>query len=166
MANDQLDFDDIRTYVDQNIYRYKMMQHVTLFTVNLILFIIFSAVAIASAVASGRFADLDLLQKTSNPTVFMALALPMIGWMVGVILHGAALFLNSRYGERTLRGQLAMRAMGRKLADAASDQSETKEKPKREVGEQYVRLSDDGELIPDEQQSSAKAPEAHRSARG
>jgi hypothetical protein len=165
MADDQLEFDEIRSYVDQNIHRYTMMQQVTLFAVNLILFIIFAIAAIAAAVASGRSADLNLLQKNSDPAV-VALVLPLVGWMVGVILHGAALFLNTRYGDRTLRGQLAMRVMGRKLADAASDQSETKEKPKREVSDQYVRLSDDGELIPDEQQSSAKAPEAHRSARG
>jgi hypothetical protein len=59
-----------------------------------------------------------------------------------------------------------MRAMGRKLADAASGNSEIGQKPKRESGDQYVRLADDGELIPDEQQSSAKAQKAQRSARG
>ncbi len=62
-----------------------------------------------------------------------------VTWGIGLFLHARMLYLESPKGLRQLEARLAMQAMEQLAANETA-------KPKRE---QIMRLSDDGELVPD-----------------
>lgn len=148
------DYGAIREYVEKHLPRYKVTTKLTLFAVNLILFVVFTVITLAAASSAGVLAtigqDLANLQKTTDPAA-VAVILPLIGWLTALILHGVTLLMDTKMAERQMRAQLAMRAMGHKLSEAVSQPAE---KPKRG---QAMRLSEDGELVPVDEEAERRA---------
>lgn len=148
------DYGAIREYVEKHLPRYKVTTKLTLFAVNLILFVVFTVITLAAASSAGVLAtigqDLANLQKTTDP-IAVAVMLPLVGWFTALILHGVTLLMDTKMAERQMRAQLAMRAMGHKLSEATSQPAE---KPKRD---QAMRLSEDGELVPVDEEAESRA---------
>ncbi len=149
MDNNQIDYSDVRRSVEQGLKREKMMMRLITFVVNLIMFIVFSIIVVAVAAANPELGK-AILEK-NNP-LGVLVALPMTGWLVSLIFHAVSLILETKVGERQMRDRVMVRELGKRML-GLTDDGEFYEKPKRE---QAMRLSDDGELVPDEQAVQVK----------
>jgi uncharacterized membrane protein len=82
------------------------------------------------------------------PWLMLIPLLSTVGWGLGVAIHGIVTYMETRamdvLVEREIRREIALR----NLRDAVEDSPEAYEKPKRD---RVARLSDDGELIYDEE---------------
>ncbi|MCC7447210.1 MAG: hypothetical protein IT324_07325 [Anaerolineae bacterium] len=141
MADRQVDYAAIRHRADERMKRQKRVGQIVLFIVNVLLFVIFTAIALGAVLSNPALRDW-VAQK--NSPAAQAFILPTVGWLVGIMLQGMALVLDTRMGERSLREKIIMREMHDAVMQMAD--AESAEKPKRD---QVMRLSDDGELVLD-----------------
>jgi hypothetical protein len=160
---DQSEREEIRRFIAANLEKERRKQRYVFFFVNvfvvLLLTLIAWGIAIAAPVSGG-----------SNPAIGSLIVLSIAGGL-GILMHFfGSLYSSSEAGERQLRRNLAFQARINRFIYGSTDSYEDtddaetipSEKPKRESGDQYVRLSDDGELIPDDEQLSAKASRSGR----
>jgi hypothetical protein len=131
-AAPESDYEAVRRYVEANLEQTRRSLRRTLWRIHLLLYLIVNLIGWIIISSSGASRDLGVL---------IISILTTISWAVGLFLHARALYLESPAGERYLRTRLAMRA----LQDPAMRETP---KPRRE---QIMRLSDDGELVSDEQ---------------
>lgn len=154
--------EEIRRYVAANLEKERRKQRYVFFFVNIFLVILLTLIAWGIAVAAPASGG-------SNPAIASLIVLTVAGGLSILMHFFGSLYSSSEAGERQLRRNLAFQArINRFIYGSADSYDDTEdsipdEKSKREFGDQYVRLSDDGELIPDEQQSSATA---RRSGKG
>jgi len=145
MADGQVNYAAIRRRADERMKRQKRVGQIVLFVVNVVMFVIFTAIALGAVLSNPTLRDW-VTQK--NSPAALAFILPIIGWLVGIMLHGIALALDTRMGERSLREKIIMREMHDAVMQMAD--AESAEKTKRD---QVMRLSDDGELVPDDRET-------------
>jgi hypothetical protein len=163
-SSNQAEREEIRRYIAANLEKERRKQRFVFFFVNVFLVVLLTLIAWGIAISAPASAG-------SNPAIGPLIVLTISGGL-GILMHFfGSLHTSSEEGERQLRRNLAFQARINRFiygsADTYDDPDDdaavsAAKKPKREVGE-YVRLSDDGELIPDEEQSSAKA---RRSGKG
>lgn len=132
----------LRAYVDKWLARAKRTERILLWVLHLFAFL---------------FCVLGAQPLSATGWLFT------IGWMIGLLIHAAAIWMESPAGERYLRRQLAERGIKELYAEAATSimlDEPAKEKAKRAA----LTLTDDGELIPlDEAESDGETHAAHRS---
>ncbi len=128
MSYNQLDYDAIRKRADQRVKKRAGF---------------FVHLAIWMAV----MAFLWMIYFLTDAGDFPWPLIPMMGWGIGIVAHGASVFLDTglldNMREREFQREIAREMMRLGIDDPA----ELFEKPKREQA-QSVRLSDDGELVP------------------
>jgi hypothetical protein len=161
MSTPQLDYQRIQKYVEDNLHTRQDRTRVGLFVAHLMI-----------SVTLGILVFVNLLIATTNPSdpgtmmggvplppgalmTFMVLGIAMLA---GLIFHTAAFAASSRGHERQLREDLTAKAVQLELARLGMSEAdfvqEAGGKPKRYPLGSIVRLSDDGELVPDQEHNS------------
>lgn len=135
----------LRAYVDKWLDRAKRTERILLWVLHLFVFL---------------FCFLGT-QPFSTPEWIL-----IGGWMIGLLIHAVAIWMESSAGERYLRRQLAERGIKELYAEAATSivlDEPAKEKAKRAA----LTLSDDGELVPlDDADPEAETRPVRRSEQG
>lgn len=146
MPNDEVNFEEMRQRAEKRVRkRVEFNMHLAIYVVvNLGLWLAFGLL-------SGMI---------RTPWVLTVPLLSTIGWGLGVAIHGIVTYMDTRamdvLVEREIRREMALR----NLRDAVEDGPEAYEKPKRD---RVARLSDDGELVYDEE--SERRSKGRRSER-
>jgi hypothetical protein len=135
MAHDQLDYAAIRQRAEQRVKkRAKFFYHVAVYiAVNIFLWGLYFVLM---------------------PGVFPWPLMVMLGWGIGLVSHGVPVYLDTALDnmhEREYQKEIEREMVRRGLQDPA----ELYDKPKRE---QAMRLSDDGELIPVDDETESRQP--------
>jgi len=134
MANDQLDYAEIRRRAEQRVTKRKeFMMHLAIYIlVNIGLWIAFLFIG-------------GLIQQTWPLLIPL---LSTIGWGLGVAIHGVVNYFETA-GMDTIRDREYQRELEREMRRRGIDDPALLDKPKRD---QVVRLSDDGELLYEEEE--------------
>lgn len=149
MSNQGRDYAALRRSVEQSVARQKRNYRIVFFVMHLIFFLTAMFFVWGSLAANPQLQDLLTLSGSSTAIVLI----PTILWACVVLFHVAFLYLESAAGEKTIRQQVLMRELGEEILRQGLAGEIMSEKPKHdsaslETG--YSRLSDDGELIPDD----------------
>jgi hypothetical protein len=131
MSNDQIDYDAIRRRVQERLNKRKeFIAHFAAYIMtNLTLWILYFLVE-------------------PNTLWILIPIMSTLGWGIGLVIHGSVVFFESggmdAWQEREMQKEIARERMRRGLPP---EDGESWEKPKRD---RIMRLTDDGELIEDE----------------
>jgi hypothetical protein len=176
--SDRQEQEEIRRYIDKHLQRQKSTTRLVLLAVNVGVFILFSIIALLLAAQSGKFSvTAETLSKTTGDTGLAALIMLWVGWLTGLILHGIGVFMETKAGERQMRQQLALRAMITRWTDSMTgnafskarkfaEETDEEDEPEKRKRSQTVRLSDDGELVPDDGDDVGADEPQRKTARG
>jgi uncharacterized membrane protein (DUF485 family) len=128
MANDQLDYEAIRTRAEKRANKRKeFLLHLAVYIlVNLGLWLVFVLIAAAT-----------------TPLALIPPLLSTLGWGVGVGIHALVNYFDTT-GMDSMRDREYQRELEREMRRRGIDDPAMLDKPKRD---QTVRLSDDGELV-------------------
>ncbi len=147
MSDQQIDYEDIRRRAEQRVKkRAEFWQHLAIYVVvNLFLWLLFG---IFSAYAGG-------------PGPLIVPLLSTVGWGMGLVIHGIVTYVETNMDR--MREREIDREIQREMQRRGLTSDEVLEKPKRD---QTVRLSDDGELIyEDEEPAEARQSKGRQSRR-
>ncbi|MEP7287135.1 MAG: 2TM domain-containing protein [Chloroflexota bacterium] len=131
----QTDYDNLRRRAEKRVHdRQEFFMHLSIYVaVNLGLWLLWALL--------GGF-----------PSGFPWPLLVTLGWGIGLAAHGIDVYFKS--GSMAVRREMAIeREMQREMQMRGLDASDVLEKPKRE---QVMRLSDDGELVPADDEGIAQ----------
>src|SRR6185369_16597393 len=106
MNDNQLNYRAIQKRADAALKRRQARIRRGLFAVNLILYIVF--LAVTSRLVLTRYDDFSGL-------LIATLSMMSAGWTVGVILHGASLWLSSERGTRRMRERAVAREIQQEM---------------------------------------------------
>jgi hypothetical protein len=137
MSHD-LNYDDIRTRAEKRAKeRIEFYQHLAIYLVtNALLWLLFILISV-------------LTNGGAGPLIVPLLS--TLGWGIGVAIHGIVTFVDTATTMDAMREREVQREIKRELRRRGiDDPSALYDKPKRD---QAMRLSDDGELVPDDAQS-------------
>ncbi len=140
MPSDEASFEEMRQRAEKRVRkRVEFNMHLAIYVVvNLALWVMFGL----------------LSGLSQQPALMLIPLLSTVGWGLGVAIHGIVTYMETRamdvLVEREMRREMALR----NLRDAVEDSPEDYEKPKRD---RVARLSDDGELVYDEESESRRA---------
>src|SRR5690606_33415263 len=138
MYDHQIDYRAIRDRAAAAVRRSKSRARVSLFLVNLFLFVTFILFGWGTAGGRGLYPD----------NLFFGLLLLSVGWFIGLLLHGTALWLDSASAGRRLQERAIAREIAREMARLGLDEPDLPE-----WGEKVKRTSrlseDDSELLDD-----------------
>jgi hypothetical protein len=137
MYDNQLDYRAIQRQADAAVKRQQARTRRGLFIVNFLLYILFMAITWGL-----------LLTREYNYSGFTIATMSVLsaGWTVGVILHGATLWLSSERGSRRMRERFLTREIAREMARLNLDN------PEMPIWDEKVKrrerlIDEDGELV-------------------
>ena len=140
MSNDDLNYEEIRARAEKRVKkRAEFLQHLAVYLiVNGFLWLMFLVIAIT----------------TGAWPALIAPFLTTVGWGIGLAIHALTVYVDTTAVEN-IRQQEIDREIQREMAQRGmSEFPERPEKPKRD---RVMRLSDDGELIPDDEEPQSRA---------
>ncbi len=154
--SDNPEYSSIRHRVEQRLKNRKRVVRYALFAANLMLFVLFVAIAWASGTADPLFSQV-WHEPGSNLNVL--LVLPTIGWAIALILHLATIINESANSQGFLRNrmfkdEIEAQRTRQDMAELGFAGSDGFEKPKRHIQAPAaqnladVEIGDDGELVP------------------
>jgi hypothetical protein len=135
MYDNQLDYHAIQKRADAAVKRQQARLRRGLFAVNLILYIVFLSVTWRLFLT--RYDDFSRL-------LIATLTIMSAGWTVGVILHGASLWLSSERGTRRMRERAVAREIQQEMQRLNLDDDDIF--PVYEKAKRPSRLSDEAEV--------------------
>ncbi len=145
MSNDDLNYAAIRARAEKRVKkRAEFLQHLAIYLiVNGFLWLMFLVIAITTGAWPALIAP------------FLSTA----GWGIGLAIHALTVYIDTNTVEN-MRQQEIDREIQREMQrrGMSAEIPESYEKPKRD---QVMRLSDDGELVPDETEQEQR-PRARR----
>jgi hypothetical protein len=136
MSHD-VNYDDIRARAEKRVkQRAEFYQHLAIYLVaNVLLWVMFILISVLANAGGG-------------PLIVPLMS--TLGWGIGIAIHGIVVYVDTTAmdarREREIQREIERELRRRGIDDPA----ELYDKPKRD---QTLRLSDDGELIPDDAQS-------------
>jgi len=148
MPESPLNYDEIRQRAEKRANKRKeLILHVAVYIiVNLALWLVFGIIATVSA---------------GKQALLLIPLLSTLGWGIGVAIHAAVNYIETT-GLDAMREREIEREIERELRRRGLADPEALEKPKRE---QAVRLSDDGELIYEDEPEAEEAPRSRQRRR-
>ncbi len=149
MSNDGLNYEQIRARAEKRVKkRAEFLQHLAIYLiVNGFLWLMFLVIAIT----------------TQAWPALIAPFLSTFGWGIGLAIHALTVYVDTTTVEN-MRQQEIDREIQREMERRGmADFSELREKPKRD---QVMRLSDDGELIPDDTEQEEPPRSRRRRSQG
>jgi hypothetical protein len=147
MSADHPNYHTIRRNVEQRLSRQKWLYRILFFVVHLIFYAVTMFVVWGTLAANDELWEMLFNTATSAGAVVL---LPTILWAMVLLFHVASLYFESRAGEEAIRTQWLMREVGEEMMRKGFVDDTNDEKPKRHhaIESEAARLSDDGELIP------------------
>ena len=138
MSDNQLNYDEIRRRAEKRVNKRKelLMHGAVYIIVNVSLWIVFGVIAAFSGQA-----ELLLVPLLST-----------LGWGMGLAIHAIVNYVETT-GMDNMREREIEREIQRELRHRGLTESDLLEKPKREAA---VRLSDDGELVYEDDEPPAE----------
>lgn len=135
---DDLNYTAIRRQVEADLNRERRQARVALFAVNLFLLVLFTLLAVLVIPGVGPVTD----------STIVGMLMLIIGWAVGVLLHGlSALGLGQNWEREARRRHTASAIADARLGLIGGEVDEGEpEKRKRRSGGAF-RLSDEGEIL-------------------
>ena len=143
MSNDQIDYEAIRQRAEKRVKaRAEFILHLAIYIIiNLALWAIWFA-----------------FTRDIFPWPILSTTL----WGVGLAIHGIYVYIESSMMDQ-MRARAIQREVEHELRLRGQDEQPKLSKPKREQREQIVRLSDDGELLPvEDENGSARSKRSRR----
>jgi hypothetical protein len=140
-----LNYEEIRQRAEKRANKRKeLLLHVAVYIiVNLALWLVFGIIASVSS---------------SGQALLLIPLLSTLGWGIGVAIHAAVNYIETT-GLDAMREREIEREIQREMRLRGLDAADVLEKPKRE---QAVRLSDDGELIYEDEVEEAPRSKQRR----
>ncbi len=144
MANDRLDYDQIRARAEKRVKkRAEFLQHLAIYLiVNGFLWLMFLVIAVT----------------TGAWPALIAPFLSTVGWGIGLAIHALTVYVDTTAVENMRQREIDREIQREMQRRGMTEMPETYEKPKRD---QVMRLSDDGELVPDDTEQEQR-PRARR----
>jgi hypothetical protein len=146
MADQDLDYAAIRRNVEKSVSHQKWVYRILFFVMHALFFVV-AMLAVWGTIAT----DAQLRDVLFNQGSAVIVILPTILWAAVILFHVASLYLESSEGEKAMRERLLMREIGEDILRKGLAAEAMSEKPKRRnavMEDQAMRLSDDGELTP------------------
>ncbi len=146
MSNDGLDYEQIRARAEKRVKkRAEFLQHLAVYLiVNGFLWLMFLVIAIT----------------TGAWPALIAPFLSTFGWGIGLAIHALTVYVDTTAVENMRQQEIDREIQREMQRRGMSEFPERQEKPKRD---QVMRLSDDGELIPDDAEADQdQRPRARR----
>jgi len=148
MSDQNLDYAAIGRNVEKSLYRQKWIYRIIFFLMHMLFYVV-AMLAVWGTVATDSQLRAVLFNNETGAALIVIL--PTILWTAVILFHVASLFFESSAGEKAIRERLLMREAGEEILRKGLVDEGMLEKPKRHatVSEsERVRLSDDGERIP------------------
>lgn len=154
MSDQNRDYATIRQNVEAGITRQKWAYRLIFFGFHVVFYLVTMAVVWGTLVANAPLRD-RLFNGESGGSLIVIL--PTIMWTLLLLCHGAALYVETDAAEKNIRQQLLLREVGEDILRRGLMDENLSEKPKRNgVGAERMRLSDDGELIPGDEDEAVE----------
>lgn len=147
MSDQNPDYAAIRRNIEKGIARQRWNYRIIFFVMHVIFYVVMMMVVWGTVMTYPQLRDL-LFNGSSASLVVIA---PSILWAVMILCHVAALFTETSAGEQNIRQRLLMQEVGEEILRKGLADDGMQEKPKRRaeaLETEFTRLSDDGELIP------------------
>lgn len=137
---------ELRRRIDEGMRSEKRTARAVFFIVSTVITVLFTAIAIGIALSE------PALQQVfaANDDLVGVFILPFIAAVMGVLFHFFSLMLDTRGGEREMRTRVTNRALTELLLDETLD-PDLLTKPKRGLNQRRYTLSDDGEIVPEDE---------------
>ena|SRR5579859_5438386 len=157
MSDQNLDYVAIGRNVEKSMEGQKRLYRMIFFLTHLILFLVTMFTVWGIALTNSQ---LNAALFNSGLGAALILILPTVMWAFAILAHVSFLYIESEAGEKTMREKLLMSEIGEEILRKGLTDAGLLEKTKRRAAAlqaEQVRLSDDGELLPaDEEQRPQK----------
>lgn len=158
MSDQNLDYAAIRRNMDKSVDRQKRLYRMIFFWTHLVFFLVTMFAVWGIALTNSQ---LRAVLFENGSAAALIVILPTVMWAMAVLFHVASLYTESEAGQKAMREKLLMSEIGEEMLRKGLSDAGMLEKPKRRAptleGER-VRLSDDGELLPVDED---ERPEQH-----
>lgn len=131
--DNQLDYRAIQRRADAAVKRQQQRARIGLFAVNALLYVVFMIVIWMFFITRDFYSSFE----------FAAISGLSAGWTVGLVLHGAMLWLSSERGTRRLRERFIAREIAREMDEQDIPLGAEKQKRRHLMDE----IDDDDELV-------------------
>lgn len=147
----------LRRYIDANLEGERSKQRIIFAGVNVGLFLLFSVLAwfvLPQAIPSPSG---EVFSRAGLVGLIMFTA----GWGTSALLHVISTLMETKWGTRQLRRNLAVRfrieraVFGAAMHDIEAEERRTYTPQREKAKRQAMRLSDDGELVPLDEDTAA-----------
>ena len=158
MSDQNLDYAAIRRKIERKLVRQKWNYRIGFFIAHLLFYIV-SLLLVVRTVQSS--AQLRAIPLSTGSDLSALVIVPAILWGMVLLFHVASLYFESSMGEKAMRKQLLMREVGDDILKMGNLGDATLEKPKRSAATNanHLRLSDDGELVPANDEQGLAQPD-------
>ena len=145
MSDPNRDYTAIRRKVEAGVARQKWNYRIVFFVMHLIFYIVTMLLVWGTVAANPQLRDVLF---NNEPGVGLIVLLPTIMWAAVILFHVASLYIETGAGEKAMRERFIMREVGEEMLRKGLEDEALPEKPKRHAETLHDLLSDDGELIP------------------
>jgi hypothetical protein len=145
VSDQNRDYAAIQRTIEAGIARQRKLYRRIFFGVHLIVYVV-TMLAVWGTVAAN--AQLYAVLFNGQAGAGAIILLPTILWAFVILCHAALLYTESDTAEKVMREQLLMRELGEEILRKGLRDEGMVEKPKRRAEALHELLSDDGELIP------------------
>jgi hypothetical protein len=145
MSDQNRDYAAIRRKVEAGVARQKWNYRIVFFVMHLIFYVV-TMLAVWGTVAGNPQLRSVLFDNESGAKLIVLL--PTFMWAAVILFHVASLYIETSAGEKAIRERFLMREVGEEILRKGLEDEALAEKPKRHGEALRELLSDDGELIP------------------
>lgn len=159
MSDQNRDYAAIRDNIEKGVVRERQNYRRIFFGMHLIVYMV-TMVAVWGTVAAN--AQLYQILFNGQAGAGAIVIVPTILWAFVILCHVALLFTESDAAEKVMREKLLMRELGEEILRKGLADEGMAEKPKRRAAAAEVArtmLSDDGELIPADDDEALEQPD-------
>lgn len=156
-----LDYEALNEQVNRAVNRRRMAAKVVFFVLSLFMFVLFMIIGWGMVLSGNAEGAISALGSGDANPVFGGMFMLSMGWLTTLVFQGLALIFDTPAGEKSIRREVVSQQVGEQLLQ----QMGAGEKPKRDDAadrlahaDEMVELTEDGELIPlEEQQRRAQS---------
>jgi hypothetical protein len=163
MSDQQLDIEQLRQDIKRQMKFQRQAGRYGMLGAHIGMFVLFSILNIIFLSQAGKIDALQNLPKGDAGFIITPIILLWIGWGSGVFFHLMAVLNEMGLFEKANKRMLVSRAVADQLLrEVGSDSEKPKRKP---LAKPEMRLTDEGELAPIEEDDFMETPKA-RTANG
>jgi hypothetical protein len=149
MANSELDIEALREDIKRQMRLQRKIGRYGMLGGHVLMFVLFSILSLVFLGQAGRADALQNLPKTTSDLILTPFLLVWIGWATGLFFHVMAVLNEMGLLEKANKRMLVSRAVADQLLREVSTESgKPKRKRTADSATAEVRLTDEGELEP------------------